>query len=158
MAKKMSKEQAAKVGSRVERVFRNAKNVTFKCKSNADGKTVRDIIVNAFSPKSVTRYNYDIEWMFTVGMSEWKEFRAKFASTDDADVCYKEVSAAIRSYQSDDEDAEDEPVTTYTPKETATPDEETDEETKTVDWSTYIIIGVAVVAVIVILLWGRNKK
>lgn len=41
------------------------------------------------------------------------------------------------------------------------PDSDTDtdeEEPKTIDWSTYIVIGLAVVAVIVILLWDRKRK
>lgn len=150
----MTKAQAQKVGSRVTRVIQNTSSVTFRCKSNSDGQTVRDIIQAAFHPKRVTRYNYDLEPFLTVGMSEWKEFRAKFSSSVEAEDCFNEVEAAIVSYQNSgyDPDLPSYQNGNYEQEATGTGD-----TSKSRDWTTYIIIGAAAV-VILLLLWDRKRK
>ena len=158
---KMSPQQSQKVGSRVSMVVLNSKSVTFRCKSNADGKTVRDIIQAAFHPKSVTRYNYDLEIFFTVGMSEWKEFRAKFDSSSDAEDCFNEVEAAVVAYQNSESDY---PISGGTGGGTGGgfvsgvgDDVGTGSANGSKSWILYLAIGVAAVAVIM-LLWNRKKK
>lgn len=146
----MTKTQAEKVGKKTTRVVLNSKSVTFRCKSNSDGKDVRDIIQNAFDPEKVTRYNYDLEGFLTLGMSEWKEFRAKFSSSADAEDCYNEVHAAIKAYQDGSSDLDPVYNTDYSVTTTGTG------ASASKDWITYLVIGAALVAII-LLLWKRKK-
>jgi hypothetical protein len=65
---------------------------------------------------------------------------------------WKEAEAALN---------DDSPLRPPTPSQPSTPDEEEDEDDekeKATDLSTYIIIGVAAVAVIILLLWNPRRK
>lgn len=133
----------------------SSKNVYFHCRSNAGGVEVRDVIRTVYKPEDVTRYNYDIEWMFTLGMSEWIDFRAKFKTESDANECYNEVYAAINSAYAEEPN-------TYVLEDTEYLGNEVTGNSGTVttkakDWTTYIVIGAAA-AIILLLLWNRKKK
>lgn len=126
------------------------KNVYFHCRSNSGGVEVRDVIRTVYKPEDVTRYNYDLEWVLTAGMSEWIDFRAKFKTESEANECYNEVYAAINSAYAEEPN-------TYVLDDDETSDGLGTVTTKAKDWTTYIVIGAAV-AIILLLLWNRKKK
>lgn len=126
------------------------KNVYFHCRSNSGGVEVRDVIRTVYKPEDVTRYNYDLEWVLTAGMSEWIDFRAKFKTESEANECYNEVYAAINSAYAEDPEE-------YYIEDPATNGGSSVGGGKTKDWTTYIVIGAAV-AIILLLLWNRKKK
>ena len=129
------------------------KNVYFVCRSNDGGVAVREVIRTVFKPETVTRYNYNLEPYLTLGMSKWKEFRAKFKTKSAADECYKEVNAAINASYNEDVVEDDPYVGGSVSNSTST----STGNSILGGNSTYIIIGAAAI-IILLILWNSKRK
>ena len=131
------------------------KNVYFVCRSNDGGVAVREVIRTVFKPETVTRYNYNLEPYLTLGMSKWKEFRAKFNTKSAADECYKEVNAAINASYNEDP-VEDDP---YVGGSGGNNNSGNGNGGNSIlgGNSTYIIIGAAAI-IILLILWNSKRK
>ena len=87
----------------------------------------------------------------------WKNFTVECDSEDNAKALVKEISDCIGKYGADDED-NDPPLSGNggTGNGGNLPDPDEPEKEKT-DWTTYIIIGAAALAII-LLVWPKRKK
>ena len=161
---KLTVSQAKYIGPKTRRVEKATKKILrIVCKSASDGKDVAGVISSTYGV-NVDKFN---SVAGTIGLGvvsawmpfveNWQTFRAHFNNADDANSCMTAINEAIKQYGSgsDYEDPGtfvDDGGDVYNPTGGGT-----DTVTKSKDWTTYIIIGVAV-AVIILLLWDRKKK
>lgn len=171
---KLNKEQRQRVGELcISAAVQNGnrKNVTVYTSSNEAGLAVVGVLSAAYPSfkfykaenRTANTFGHIIGAVVTLGasnlvqagMQTWKNFTVKTASNAEAQNLVKEINECIQEqqgYYPYTGGGNDDP---YYPPSNGVDDNGVE---KTVDWLTYIVIGVAVV-IIALLIWnGRKKK
>lgn len=108
--------------------------------SNDNGKRLSTILMDAYGASDVADYS-----------GGYRDFSLVFDSVSRRDQVVENINANVNAYR------DSHPEVVYTPS-TPSPESSTDVvEKKSTDWTAYLIIGAAAVAVIM-LLWDRKKK
>lgn len=89
----------------------------------------------------------------------WKEFDVKFASKSEMEQALDDINVSIASWWDEYKQNHAQEYIEHGIPDPSYPDPEPDPDTdkKAIDWTTYIIIGAAVVAII-ILLWPNKRR
>lgn len=116
--------------------------VLVEADSNANGKTLCTYLQEVYRPEDIADYS-----------GGYKDFSLVFGTVWRRDEVVKEINNAVAQYRIAHPDA----VPTYGNASSGTGDDTPGPQKKTSDWSTYLIVGAAVVALILLLL-NRIKK
>lgn len=108
--------------------------------SNDNGKRLSTILMDAYGASDVADYS-----------GGYRDFSLVFDSVSRRDQVVENLNANVNAYR------DSHPEVVYTPSTQGTEPATDVVEKKSTDWTTYLIIGAAVVAVIM-LLWDRKKK
>ena len=126
----------------------NGRRLYVDCDDKDSGKKIYMFLSGLYKPKGV-------EMGFT-----YKDFTMVFPSTYERDQAYNDLHGAYTEYVESHhvltDGEEDTPLTQPSPAQPSTPEEPAEKE-ETKDYTTYIIIGVAVVVIIALLLWDRKR-
>jgi hypothetical protein len=110
--------------------------------SNDNGKRLSTILMDSYGASDVADYS-----------GGYRDFSLVFDSVARRDQVVKNINANVNAYR----DSHPEVVYTYTPSTQGTDPATDDEVKKSTNWTTYLIIGAAAVAIF-LLLWDRKKK
>ena len=108
--------------------------------SNDNGKRLSTILMDAYGASDVADYS-----------GGYRDFSLVFDSVSRRDQVVENLNANVNAYR------DSHPEVVYTPSTQSTEPATDVVEKKSTDWTTYLIIGAAAVAVIM-LLWDRKKK
>ena len=128
--------------------------VQFVCTDNAGGKAVKDVINRVYRPKECVKGNTIAGFVFTAGglLDNWRVFRAKFNSDDEADRCLADINNTLNEgYGADD----------YKPGSSGTSGDSGSDgkggNGEATNYTTYIIIGAAVLLIVLLLMKRKGK-
>lgn len=138
------------------------RQVQIVCKSKEKGKAVMGAI-SACNPewsyyKADTTWDNLLAWGAVPGgqavVGNWETFRVRCSDKDEAKELVSDIGKCMDEYANyQDPDDVSSNGGSYTPDNGTG----NDQETKSINWTTYLIVGAAAVAVI-LLLWDRKKK
>lgn len=146
--KKLSSQQIKHLAYHNEAIDKAYKSQIYFCFDSKDaGKDAYDYLKEVYAEEC----NYDA-WSGWFGLGDKRDFYLGFVSPEARDAVYKDIMNAIGAYQSTNQYQND-----FLETGSGNGSGNGTDVSKNSNWTTYLIIGAAAVAII-LLLWDRKKK
>ena len=133
----------------IDKIYNSQIKFCFDNKNN--GATAFKMLRDAYR-SDIANYRYG---------TDYRDFRLEFTSRDVRNTIYNDIIDALSAYHSAFGYDTDHYQNIFSGDDNSGPDAATgpgnDQETKSTNWTTYLVIGAAAVAII-LLLWNRKKK